>query len=172
MAAGKQPALALLALTVLLSACGGDREDSPGLMNLRAPHSGPDEFAIMPSKPLQMPTDMANLPTPEPGGANLADRNPLDEAVVALGGRPGAGGNDAALVAAAGRHGVNPGIRAELAAEDAAFRAGKKPKLLERLFGKSTYHEAYSPQTTSPNTELERWRQIGTRTPSAPPPER
>lgn len=167
MAVGKGAGFALLASLMLLQACGND-EDGPGLMNLRSQSEGPDEFAIMPTKPLQMPADFKTLPTPEPGTANLVDPNPLDDAIIALGGRPGAGSNDQALVSAVGRNGVSPTIRQDLAAEDEAFRANHKPKLLERLFGKSTYRSAYSDQTTRSNAELERWRAAGARTPSVP----
>src|SRR5690606_13083713 len=119
---------------------------------------------------LQLPKDMTHLPTPNPGGSNLVDPNPLDDAVVALGGRPGAGGGDPALIAAAGRHGVSGAIREQLAADDAAFRAKQSPRLLERLFGSSSYRRAYEGQTTNADTELNRWRGAGARTPSAPPP--
>ncbi len=34
---------------------------------------GPDEFAILPTKPLEMPADVAALPPPTPGAANRAD---------------------------------------------------------------------------------------------------
>lgn len=166
--AGKGAVLAMLAAGLLLSACG-DREGAK-LMNLRSSHDGPDEFAILPTKPLEMPKDFASLPTPEPGAANRVDVDPLGDAVVALGGRPGAGSGDAALVAAAGRHGISGNIRAELAQDDAEFRKRQRPRLLERLFGTSTYHRAYSRQATDADAELERWRRAERRTPSATPP--
>lgn len=165
--AGKGVVLAMLAAGLLLSACG-DREN-PRLMNLRSPHDGPDEFAILPTKPLEMPKDFAALPDPTPGGPNLVDQAPLDDAVIALGGRPGAGGGDAALVAAAGRHGVSGGIRDQLAADDAQFRRGKRPRVLERLFGTSTYHRAYEGQALDADEELARWRKVDRRTPQATP---
>ena len=171
MAAGKAPVLAVMATAVLLSACGGSDEPAR-LMNLRPQGDGPDEFAILPTKPLQMPADFATLPEPQPGAANLVDPHPLDDAVLALGGRPGAGTTDGALVAAAGRNGTTPGIREQLAAEDAEFRSRQKPKLLERLFGRSTYHSAYSNQATRPRAELEEWRRTGARTPAVPPVEK
>lgn len=168
MAAGTGPGMTVLALAVLLAGCA-DRDNPAGLMNLRPQHEGPDEFAIMPTKPLEMPQDFSALPTPVPGAANLVDRNPRDEAVIALGGRPGAGSTDGALVAAAGRHGTSAGIREELAADDAAFRARQRPKLLERLFGRSSYHSAYGRDTTAPDAELDLWRRAGARTPAVPP---
>lgn len=168
MSAGKVRIPVILAAVLLVAACGNP-DGGPQLMNLRSPHEGPDEFAILPTKPLQIPSDLKTLPEPQPGGANLVDPDPLADAVIALGGRPGAGSTDAALVAAAGRNGVSSGIREELAEEDAAFRERNKPRLLERLTGSSTYHRAYSGQTTSARGELERWRAIDARTPAAPP---
>jgi len=168
MAAGKGAALGALGLVLLLAACG-DREDQR-LMNLRSPHDGPDEFAILPTKPLEMPKDFKALPEPQPGARNLVDPAPLDDAVIALGGRPGAGGGDAALVAAAGRNGVAGNIREQLAAEDEAFRGRNGPLLLERLFGSSAYNRVYSRSALQADPELERWRRANARTPSATPP--
>jgi hypothetical protein len=167
MAAGKRGVLGALAAVLVLGACG-DR-DAPRLMNLRSPHDGPDEFAILPTKPLEMPADFASLPTPQPGARNLVDPAPLDDAVIALGGRPGAGGGDGALVSAAGRYGVAGNIREQLAAEDEAFRGRNSPRLLERLVGTSTYRRIYGTNALRPDPELQRWRQAGARTPSVPP---
>lgn len=168
MAGGKGAALGALGLVFLLAACG-DRDDQR-LMNLRSPHDGPDEFAILPTKPLEMPKDFAALPEPQPGARNLVDPAPLDDAVIALGGRPGAGGGDAALVAAAGRNGVAGNIREQLAAEDEAFRGRNGPLLLERLFGSSAYNRVYARSALQSDPELERWRRANARTPSATPP--
>lgn len=167
MAAGKGAVLGALGLVLVLSACGGG-EPQP-LMNLRSPHDGPDEFAILPTKPLEMPKDFKALPPPEPGARNLVDPAPLDDAVIALGGRPGAGGTDGALVAAAGRNGVSGGIREQLAADDATFRGRNEPRLLERLFGTSTYHRVYGREALRADPELDRWRRANARTPSATP---
>lgn len=51
---------------------------------------GPDEFAVMPVRPLEIPADLNRLPPPTPGGANRAEQAPLAEAVQALGGNPAA----------------------------------------------------------------------------------
>jgi len=168
MMAGRGTVLGALGLVLVLSACG-ERGEPKQLMNLRSPHDGPDEFAILPTRPLEMPKDFAALPEPAPGARNLVDPAPLDDAVIALGGRPGAGGGDAALVAAAGRNGVAGNIREQLAAEDQAFRGRNEPRLLERLFGSSTYHRVYGRQALRADPELERWRRANARTPSATP---
>ena len=157
--------------TLLLTACGG-RED-PQLLNPRQPAGqGPDEFAILPTKPLTIPEDLAALPAPTPGGTNLTDPTPEADAIVALGGRPGSsvGAGDGALLRHAGRFGTVPSIRATLAAEDLAFRRANDSRLLERLFNTSVYYRVYEPQMLDTYAELERMRRAGIRTPSAPPP--
>lgn len=159
--------LAALAL-VALAACGGNRRD-PQLMNLRSSTDGPDEFAILPPKGLEMPPDLAALPEPTPGGVSLTDQNPRADAIVALGGKPGAGASDGALVTYASRHGVTPGIRDTLAAEDLRWRQTHGGRPLERLFRVNTYYKAYSQFWLDVWAELARWRAAGVATPSAPP---
>lgn len=157
---------------VALSACGGG-DKVPHLMNLRSTTAGPDEFAVLPPKALSMPADLAALPDPTPGGANLTDPHPMDDAIVALGGKPRAAGGipaaDAGLVRYADRNGGSPDIRSKLAADDLAFRKKHPGKLLERAFGMTTYFEAYRAMWLDQYAELARWRAAGIRTPSAPP---
>lgn len=168
-------AAAMVAAALTLAACA-DRSAEPRLMNLRAT-SGPDEFAILPTKPIEMPRDLSQLPEPTPGGVNRADRRPHEEAVAALGGNPArmqAGGvpaADSGLVSVTGRHGVSGGIRQTLAEEDLEFRRANRGRLLERLFNVNTYYRAYGGQTLDQYDELERMRRAGIRTPAAPPPE-
>ena len=154
-----------------LSACGGG-----GLRDLRGDLSGPDEFSIIPSKPLVIPENLNLLPPPTPGGTNPADPNPKGDAIAALGGNPAAafaGGipsADAALVAHAGRNGTAPGIRATLAAEDAALRGGISAGGVLGLFGGGDrYWSLYANQSLDAQAELQRFRAAGIRTPSAPP---
>jgi hypothetical protein len=162
-----------LAAAVLLSACGGG-DKAPNLFNLEQPGNGPDEFAILPPRPLQLPENLAELPAPTPGGANLTDPTPNADAIVALGGNPGAAGGipsgDAALVSHAGRLGVAPNIRGQLAAEDLDFRSDNQGRVLERLFNVNVYYKAYEEQSLDQQAELAFWRSRGARTPSAPPP--
>lgn len=150
-----------------LSACSGDKP--PSLMNLSSDTNGPDEFGILPVKQLEMPKDLVNLPEPAPNGTNLVDPTPEADAVLALGGKPGAGSNDAALVAFASRAGVTADIRTILAAEDLRFRQGNNGRLLERLFKNNVYFRAYQPLSLDQQAELVRWRAQGVATPSAPP---
>lgn len=162
-----------VAIAALVAACGGGGE--PKLMHLRST-GGPDEFGILPTKPLQMPTNLSELPTPTPGGANLTDPTPVADATVALGGRPaGTTGAvpaaDGALIAQASRHGTDASIRTQLAAEDLEYRRRHKPRLLERMFSINSYFDAYQPMALGQAAELERWRAAGAKTPGAPPPD-
>jgi hypothetical protein len=167
-AAGGKAVIALLA-TLVLSACA---DGTPELMNLRS-GEGPDEFGIVPPKPLAMPESLAALPEPTPGGSNRSDRNPEEEAVVALGGKPGAAGGipsgDNALFAHAARYGVDGGIRSTLASEDLQWRRDNNGRVLERLFNVNVYYRAYRDQSLDQQAEIERWRAKGIRSPSAPP---
>ena len=162
----------LLAAGLLLAACGNGRE--PSLLNIAASNRTPDEFAILPTRPLEMPEDLAALPEPAPGGLNRVDPQPQAEAVAALGGNRdvltrGASGADAALFAHAGRFGAAPDIRTQLASEDLEFRRQNDGRILERLFNVNVYFRAYEEQSLDQHRELLRWRQAGARTPSAPP---
>ena len=134
---------------------------------------GPDEFGVVPTLPLEQPASYSELPTPTPGGANLADERPNANAVAALGGRISSGGvpqSDAAVVTFASRYGVDPAIRSELFQADEAFR-GRRGRL--RIIGigggRNRYFGAYAPQTLDAYAELERFRAAGVNVPSAPP---
>lgn len=163
--------VAMILALFALAACGGS--DVPNLLNTgNTPTEGPDEFAIVPSKPLALPDSFANLPSPTPGAGNRADPTPQADAVAALGGRPGASvgtAGDGALVRHAGRFGTTSAIRATLAAEDLDFRRDNDARFLERLFNTNVYFRAYESQTLDSYAELERMRRAGIRTPSAPP---
>lgn len=163
----------VLAAMLALGACGSDKD--PQLMNVRASSTGPDEFGILPTKPLQMPPDLASLPAPTPGGSNLTDPTPEADAVAALGGsravlaRKGVPAADAGLLAHMAQFGASPEIRALLAAEDLEYRRANNGKLLERLFNVNVYFQAYLPMTLDQAAEIERWRKLGIRTVGAPP---
>jgi len=155
----------VLAAGLALQGCS----EGGSLMNLSAASSTPDEFAILPAKGLEIPQDLAALPAPAPGGTDLARVDAIGAGVRALGGDPGGGQSDPALRALAGRI-ATPEIRATLAAEDAAFRAANRPRLLERLVGTNVYFRVYAHQSLDARAEAARWRSAGVATPSAPPP--
>ena len=172
MQAAKGRAIIAIATMMTLASCGGD-----GMPHLRNLHSGqgPDEFAIVPPKPLSMPESLADLPEPTPNGANRTDATPLDDAAIALGGKPQASGGipagDSALYAHAARFGVEAGIRTTLASEDLEWRRDNNGRILEKLLNVNVYYKAYTKQRLDQQAELRSWRKKGVKTPSAPPPQ-
>ena len=163
--------LTMLGAVSALAACSTD----PHLMNTSMGRVSPDEFAILPTKPLTMPADLGALPTPTPGGGNITDPTPHADAVAALGGNPaqlsaqGIGAADGALVAYASRLGSDPAIRQVTAQEDLEWRSRHGRRLLEVLARTNVYYRAYEPMTLDSWAELERWRATGALLPSAPP---
>lgn len=154
-----------------LSACGSNQ-----LMNIETGQNSPDEFAILPTRPLTMPPDLALLPAPTPGGANITDPNPAGDAVAALGGNParltdqGIAASDGALVAHATRRGSDPAIRPSLAQADADWRSRNKRRPLEALFGTTVYQRAYRPMALDSRAEQQRWQRAGAITQTSPAP--
>ncbi|GIT90962.1 hypothetical protein JANAI62_14170 [Jannaschia pagri] len=158
-----------LSLVAALTLVACEREN-PTLMHVRSADRTPDEFAILPTRPLETPPNLAALPTPTPGGVNRTDPQPQAEAIAALGGDAARGARaDGALVATVSRYGVAPTIREQLAAEDLEFRRKRDGRLLERLFNVNVYFKAYREQSLDQHAELERLRRAGVRTVAAPP---
>lgn len=155
---------------IFLGACSSD-----GLMKLTTTSSGPDEFLIMPVKPLTEPANYSDLPTPTPGADNLTDQHPRSDAIVALGGRDtstdaqGVSASDAALVNHTNRYGVASNTRAELAKSDAKYRKRKSALSWLKLGKVDRYSEVYKKQTLNPFDETKRFRRVGIPTPSSPP---
>lgn len=163
-----------IVLVLAVAACArGDREID--LRQLRSSDNGPDEFSILPTKPLQTPDNYTALPAPTPGGRNLVDQNPLGDAVATLGGRPaalegtGVPASDGALVQHASRNGVPGNIRETVAQEDEDFRQrrGRFQKL--RIFVKNKYNDVYKGQKLDSVQTNQAYRRVGVPTPSAPP---
>ncbi|TDL76016.1 DUF3035 domain-containing protein [Palleronia sediminis] len=156
----------------LVAGCGSG---TPDLITLTSDDAGPDEFAIVPNRPLATPDSYSALPPPLLGARNRADLTPEADAVAALGGNPAAktpgatGVQGPALLAHTRRFGVDPAIRATLAAEDLEFRRRNDGRLLERLFNNTVYFRAYERQSLDKYFWLEELRRRGIRTPSAPP---
>jgi hypothetical protein len=168
------PRFALLALLApaFLAACGsGD----PSLMNFVGTRS-PNEFLIVPAKPLATPPSQTALPPPTPGAQNRADATPLVDAVVALGGSAAAletdgatPGADSALLAHTARYGRDPQIRDTLASEDLAYRKANQGRVLEQLFNVNRYYDSYDAVALDQQEEMDRLRRLGIETSSAPP---
>ncbi len=153
---------------VLVAACGNP--DRP-LRDLEAAGGGPDEFAVIPQEPLEIPDQPSLLP-PTPGGENRADPTPNADAIRALGGSPSAqivGGipaGDSALVAQASRYGVEPTIRAELAAADEARLERARRTNVFNPLGRDRYFPTYAGQALDAFAELERLRALGIAVPT------
>lgn len=163
--------LAIVAL--LLTAAAGCSKK--GLHDLRSNDEGPEEFMVLPSKPLSEPTSYKDLPAPTPGAGNITDPTPNADAIAALGGRPsslnasGIPSADAALVAQGARYGSSPDIREQLAAADEQFRRRARRSGRIRLFPVDRYAQAYRRDKIEPFREQRRWQRAGAITPSAPP---
>jgi hypothetical protein len=161
---------AILAMILTLAALAGC--SNQGLRDLRTSASGPDEFMVDPKKTLQTPASFAALPAPTPGAGNLADTNPRAEAIAALGGAlapTAVPRGDSALIAAAGRFGADPDIRATLAANDADFRRRKGRFTQYRIVSAGLYDQIYKREALDAYAEARRWRRAGISTPSYPP---
>ncbi len=146
------------------------------LHEIRSNSNGPDEFMVVPVKPLTAPQDYDVLPAPTPGGGNLVDQNPQADAVAALGGRPSAleatGGipaSDSALVANASRYGVPSNTRESLAQRDAEFRKRQARWSGFKLFPVDRYSQVYRREAIDPFPVNEAFRRSGRETPTAPP---
>ena len=162
----------LLAASVAVSACsrGGDEQSTLERLN-SGTVSAPDEFQVLPTKPLTLPDDLASLPEPTPGQGNRTDLTPIRDLEVALSGREGraaAIGSDAAVVRAAAAGGITPGIRDILAAEDEEWRRANKGRLLERLLLKNQEGITYRAMILDAQAELRRLRALGLRVPQLP----
>lgn len=161
----------LVIVALALSGCA-----NKGLRDLRSTSEGPDEFMIVPSKPLETPGDYAFLPAPTPGGSNRVDQNPQADAIAAIGGRPsaldpnaGIPAADGALVTAASRNGVDPDVRQTLASADADFRKRQSRLSSFKLFRVDRYNQAYKKQALDPFSTAQRYRNAGVATPAYPP---
>lgn len=162
-------AAAILAALGALAGCG--EGGIAGGLRAAGVAGTPDEFLVLPTRPLEMPPDLSTLPPPIPGATNRVDYRPRAEAVAGLTGSSGVAGTAAApaLVARAGP--VDPAIRQRLATEDAAFRRDNRPRVLERLAGRDIEGLTYRRMTLDARAESERLRALGLRVPPAPPPE-
>ena len=164
-----------MAGAVALSGCS--RKEVPSLMNLRTTGVGPDEFSIVPNKPLTMPEDLVTLPEPNKTGGNAVDQRPQADAVAALGGNQNLAAStkinsgEQALLNAAGRFGIDPEVRTKIAKEDEDFRRGNYAKPLERLANVNVYNRVYGQRALDAYAELARLRRLGITTPTAPPVE-
>jgi len=158
---------ALILVAALIAGCG--EGGVAGILRSSGVGSTPDEFLVLPTKPLEMPADMAALPSPTPGARNRVDFQPEVEAVAALTGRPAAAGTASAATLVARSGPVDPNIRATLASEDAVYRSENRGRLLERVANKQVDWSIYEAMRLDANGEFVRLRARGVRVPAAPP---
>lgn len=128
----------------------------------------PDEFMVLPTRPLEMPQDLAMLPAPTPGAVNRVDYRPHQEAIAGLTGRPtlaAAGGEG--LVAAAGP--IDPNVRVALATDDVEWRESHHGRLLERWFSTDRDALVYRPMLLNVPGAFDDMRAAGVAVPPAPP---
>jgi hypothetical protein len=164
----------LIFLAAAIVAGCGQRDGDVTLTRLSNTGSGPDEFSVLPGKPLEPPQDATRLPTPAPGAANRTDQTPLADGAAALGGTRGAPGGapaagNATLVNHANRFGGTGGIRQTLAQEDREIRRNHGRVNILRILPGDDYVQAYRDQWLNPHAETRRLRNRGVLTPASPP---
>lgn len=163
-----------LVLVTAIGACG-NRNGEVQLRRLTDTGNGPNEFGILPGKPLQEPESYTSLPSPTPGGRNRTDLTPLADSVAALGGNPNAlsltepSANDGALLNHSRRFGVAPDIRATLAREDLEVRRRRGRVNILNIGPSDDYDLAYRRQWLDAVAEDERLQSRGISTSSGPP---
>lgn len=163
-----------LIIATVLSGCG-NRDREVTLTRFNDAGEGPNEFTIVPGKPLQDPESYSSLPAPTPGGNNRTDATPLADSVAAFGGNPsalsgtGVSPRDGALVNHSRRFGVDAGIRQRLATEDVEVRRRRGRVNILNIGPNDDYTLAYRRQWLDSRAEAERLRKRGVSVPSAPP---
>ncbi|MCH2094292.1 MAG: DUF3035 domain-containing protein [Rhodobacteraceae bacterium] len=163
----------LMGLTAALGACSAT-ENKRTLHRLTSVGTSPEEFSIVPLKPLEEPQDYTTLPEPIKGGRSRTDPTPKADVVAALGGNParltatGIPASDTALINRTSRFGVTSDIRESLAEADEDFRR-RKSLFTWKLIPEDEYTNAYRREVLDGYAELRRFRLLGVRTPAAPP---
>jgi hypothetical protein len=168
----RKSVLIFLAATIV-AGCA-PRDGDVTLTRISNTGNGPDEFSVLPGKPLEPPQDRTRLPEPALGAANRTDQNPLADGAAALGGTrtaanaaPDAG--NAALINHANRYGGTPGIRQTLAREDREIRRNHGRVNILRILPGDDYVQAYRRQWLDAQAEQRRLRARGILTPTSPP---
>ena len=160
----------ILVASIVIAGCSNQ-----GLRDLRSISDGPDEFMVLPVLPLSEPQNYKDLPVPTPGGRNLTDLQPKNNAIIALGGNldldrgVGIPLSDEALVTYANRGGVLANIREIIFQEDEAFRKRRGRFSQFQLFRVNRYDQVYAIQKLDPFVEKRKFRRAGITVPSAPP---
>ena len=158
--------LGIFVTLFFIAACSSD---DARLRDLYDVGTGPEEFAVLPSKPLIIPSNLRELPVPDETVENLADQTPKRDLIEKLGGSidetKSAPKKDRDLLNYVSRAGVNANIREELAEEDRKFLRRMGVLTGVKLFLVDMYNQIYRKMTLSAPKEFERWRSLGIRTP-------
>ncbi|WP_424933767.1 DUF3035 domain-containing protein [Amaricoccus macauensis] len=162
-------AVLLLPLALLLGGCGNG--GLAGALRSSGVTSTPDEFLVLPTRPLEMPDDLAALPTPTPGQRSRVEYEPEAIAVAGLTGRESTArtANGTALLARAGVASNTPQIRQILAEEDVVYQQNHKGRLLEWVFSPDKESLVYRDMILDPGAAYEAMRARGVKVPAAPP---
>lgn len=167
-------ALILLSCVGLAGCTAGGRNGETNLHSLSTAGAGPDEFSIVPHRPLVQPESFAELPAPTPGRRNRADAIPDATAIAALGGDPsrlnstGVPSSDTAMLNRATRFGIDANIRRDLAIADVEFRR-TRGRFNYTIIADDRYSRVYSRLSLDPYRQIEVFRRLGVKTPAAPP---
>ena len=154
----------------LLAACEETSDDRDLLTRVLSDTAeSPEEFAVVPNKPLELPEDLSSLPPPRPGIVGRSEPTPRADVIAALGGRPGGAPADGALLAALGAGSTDPQIRERLAREAVDFRENNPGLILDRIMGRMTDSVMFRGQTLDPAAEVERLRARGIWVPQMAP---
>ena len=163
-------AVALSTVVILaLAGCG-----EPKLRQLRSSDRGPEEFTVIPVKPLQQPSDYATLPLPGSSIVNITDPTPKRDAIAVLGGsdtrfyKTGIPAADKALMRRADRYGTTKSIRTLLAIEDTEFRKRRYRINRFQFRVRDEYGKLYAKETLDAYAELLKFRKVGVATPAVP----
>ena len=76
--------IALLAGLLALVACARDGDQSVIEQATARTDNSPDEFAVLPRKPLILPSDLSALPEPTPGERNRTDLTPNNSTTLTI----------------------------------------------------------------------------------------
>lgn len=163
----------LVAFVASVSACDRGGGGNTVLSNLRQSSIAPDEFLVVPQKPLETPDNLASLPLPAPGQTNRVSIDFEENLLKALGGRGQSSArvpaSETALVnAARSQFGTTENIREILQAEDQEFREARRDRIA-RLARERRAGSIYDFMLLDPLAEVERLREMGVKAPAVPP---
>ncbi|MDG2404644.1 MAG: DUF3035 domain-containing protein [Paracoccaceae bacterium] len=154
---------------LLLAGCG-----DANLRKMRSDDKGPEEFTVVPFKPLEQPSNYAILPEPANVAPNRTDPTPREDAIIALGGTVDSRkttqipSSDRELMRRTDRFGTTPSIRDILALEDAQFRRKNNKMRQFQLQSRDPYSQLYKAETLDAFAELQKFLAAGISTPAAP----